>query len=87
MSLIIVEVSKIMETNPHIRQLKIVALLVTPVLVLYFDKKEKSNPSLERQNNKRDNDNKEAIADDINPHVAPVITKYCIPSKCLVTKA
>jgi len=80
-------VSKHIEISAHIRQLKIVALFVTPVLVSYLDRKENSNPSLERQNNNRDNDNRDAIAADINPHVAPNITKYCIPSKCLVTNA
>ena len=71
----------------EIKEEQRVALLVTPLFVSYFDKNLKSNPSFDRQKSNRDNDNRDAIVDDIRPETAPIITKYCIPSKCFVINA
>ena len=83
----IVELLRLRQIIAQRIAVKRVALFETPLFVSYFDKNAKNNPSFERENKSRDNDNKDAIEEDMRAVVAPNITKYFIPSKCLVTNA
>lgn len=82
-----VELRKQIQLTAQIIVVKRRAVVETPLFVSYFDRKDKNNPSFEREKKSLDKDNSDPIEEDIKAVVAPMITKYRIPSKCLVTNA